>query len=117
MTGEIGHTPGPWKAIKGVQGDDLRCAVVVPLDRDYLLATVENGAPGDFCDTEWANARLLAAAPDLLEAAVKAEMALSAASRMLTEDCRTALNGKDWGGRELSALRTAIARATSRVSE
>ena len=25
----------------------------------YLIATIENGAPGDFCDTEEANAALI----------------------------------------------------------
>jgi hypothetical protein len=37
-------------------------------DVGYLVATIENGAPGDFCDTEYANARLIAAAPELFEA-------------------------------------------------
>jgi hypothetical protein len=63
------HTPGPWEAIKGVeQSDDMRCGVAaVREDIRYLVATIENGAPGDFCDTEFANARLIAAAPELYD--------------------------------------------------
>lgn len=65
-----GHTPGPWEAFKGVeQGDEMRCGVSAMRGKvGYLVATIENGAPGDFCDTEFANARLIAAAPELLEA-------------------------------------------------
>jgi hypothetical protein len=66
------HTPGPWLAIKGIEdGDELRCGVsAMRGDMGYMVATIENGAPGDFCDTEFANARLIAAAPDLLEALI-----------------------------------------------
>lgn len=65
-----GFTPGPWEALKGASPtDDMRCAVVaVRDDYRYLVATIENGAPGDICDTEFANARLIAAAPELYEA-------------------------------------------------
>lgn len=65
------HTPGPWKPLNGAEeGDDLRCAVTASRGKDdYLVATIENGAPGDFCDTEYANACLMAASPDLLTVA------------------------------------------------
>ena len=65
QTGE--HTPGPWKVIKGAfEGDDMRCAVVVERGGvQYLLATIENGAPGDFCETEEANAKLIASSPEM----------------------------------------------------
>ncbi len=61
------HTPGEWKVLKGaVEGDDMRCAIVVEQGKmQYLLATIENGAPGDFCETELANAELMASAPKL----------------------------------------------------
>jgi hypothetical protein len=64
-------TPGPWAVLKGAaEGDDMRCAVVVERGKmQYLLATVENGAPGDFCETEEANATAIAAIPDFMEAA------------------------------------------------
>jgi hypothetical protein len=64
------HTPGPWEPMKGSEkGDNMRCAVVaVRGDYRYLVATIENGAPGDFCDTEWENAQLIAAMPKMQEA-------------------------------------------------
>jgi hypothetical protein len=64
-------TPGPWQAIKGVEAsDDMRCGVSAMRGAvGYLVATIENGAPGDICDTEFANARLIAAAPELHTAA------------------------------------------------
>lgn len=70
MSGQTEHTPGPWEAIKGLnESDEMRCGVVADRgERKYLVATIENGAPGDICDTEFANARLIAAAPELLEA-------------------------------------------------
>lgn len=63
-------TPGIWKVCKGLsEADDLRCGVTVLRGkREYLVATIENGAPGDFCETEHANACLIAAAPQLFEA-------------------------------------------------
>ena len=62
------HTAGPWEAIKGVvESDEMRCGVTaVRGDMRYLVATIENGVPGDFCDTEFANACLIAAAPMML---------------------------------------------------
>lgn len=78
-TGDTAHTAGPWKAIKGglAEGDDFRCGVTaVRGETEYLLATIENGAPGDICDTEWANAVLIAEAPNLLAALDKAVRAI-----------------------------------------
>jgi DNA-directed RNA polymerase subunit L len=56
-------TPGPWQAIKGVEAsDDMRCGIsAMRGDIGYLVVTIENGAPGDFCDTEEANAALIVA--------------------------------------------------------
>ena len=60
------HTPGPWTASMGTEDDNERWCVLN--EAGYLLATVENGAPGDTLETEEANARLIAAAPGLLAA-------------------------------------------------
>lgn len=64
------HTPGPWKALKGNQDDPERWGVCQNIDGEpnWLIATVENGAPGDKMKTEGINAQLIAAAPELLEA-------------------------------------------------
>ncbi len=63
------HTPGPWKAHKGIDGDPTRCYVTQAIqgEREWQIAVIENGAPGDCLETEFANALLIAAAPDLLE--------------------------------------------------
>ncbi len=64
------HTPGPWKAGKGVEDDETRCFVTQDIEGKppFLIAEIQNGAPGDCLETEEANARLIAAAPDLLNA-------------------------------------------------
>lgn len=63
------HTPGPWKAGVGVDGEADRWGVWAAYgNRQWHIATVENGAPGDTLETEAATAHLIAAAPDLLAA-------------------------------------------------
>ena len=60
-------TPGPWKAVRAdLFGDDPDRWSVCTCANDYFVASIENGAPGDTLDTESANARLIAAAPELL---------------------------------------------------
>lgn len=72
------HTKGIWEAIKpaksgkhwkvganGVLGGKGPTAGAPVL---FFVAMIDNGAPGDTLETEEANARLVAAAPDLLEA-------------------------------------------------
>lgn len=65
-----GHTPGPWRWDKGVDDDPTRCFVTQGIQGqpEYVIAEIQNGAPGDCLETEEANARLIAAAPDLLAA-------------------------------------------------
>ena len=65
------HTPGPWKPVKGfgpldiAESDPERwCIVSAANDREYLIATIENGQPGDCLKTEACTAHLIAAAPD-----------------------------------------------------
>jgi hypothetical protein len=82
---ETQHTPGAWIAVKAdINGDDPnRWAVCVDGDPQYFLATIENGAPGDTLDTEEANARLIAAAPDLLKGCA---LAMALFNRMVSAD-------------------------------
>lgn len=61
-------TPGPWTTMQGHDGDPTRWIVVQAAEPNYIIAVIENGAPGDFLDTEEANAKLFTAAPDMLEA-------------------------------------------------
>lgn len=67
---EVQHTPGTWIAVNADinDSDPNRWSVCVDGEAQYFIATIENGAPGDTLGTEEANARLIAAAPDLLEA-------------------------------------------------
>lgn len=67
----VPHTAGPLKALKGSEFETDRWTVVTEGERAYLIATIENGQPGDTLDTEAATAYLFAAAPELL-AALKA---------------------------------------------
>ncbi len=62
------HTPGPLRAEKGVEDEPERWVVVADNGtRPYVIATTENGQPGDTLETEGYTAHLFAAAPDLLE--------------------------------------------------
>ena len=60
------HTPGPWMARKGAEDEPERWIVVADNGtRPYHIATIENGQPGDTCETEGHTARLIAAAPEM----------------------------------------------------
>ena len=59
---ELKHTPGPW--VDG-QLEDNDCCEVMD-ERGYYIATCHDGVRGE--RNADANARLIAAAPDLLEA-------------------------------------------------
>ena len=66
-TERVQHTPGPWMASRGMEDEPERWDVLQNTDeKHYIIATIENGAPGDTMDTEAANANLIAAAPELL---------------------------------------------------
>lgn len=83
---ESKHTPGPWKAGVGVDGEADRWGVWAAYgNRQWHIATVENGAPGDTLETEAATAHLIAAAPDLL-AAVEAMLPLIAHEAAMRSD-------------------------------
>lgn len=92
--GVVGHTPGPWK-ISGVSMETGSISIGHAEQR-IVIADVTNAASfGDFivdamkrgggfgspdaAKTQWANARLIAAAPDLLAA-------LKVARKFITDD-------------------------------
>jgi hypothetical protein len=110
------HTPGPWSVERGdvLDSDSERWSVLTTGPRRYFIATVENGAPGDTLETELANARLIAAAPDLLEAAAEAKAAI-AKQRVPQNDAEAALQVLFILGPVLEQLRAAIAKATGAV--
>lgn len=64
---ELKHTPGPWTASQGYDGEAKRWVVCSDTGgKAWVVAMVLNGAPGDTLKTEKYTARLIAAAPDLL---------------------------------------------------
>lgn len=72
----VQHTPGPWKAYPIEMNHGLP---YTPVAANTLLAKVYSEAFGDYEQSE-ANARLVAAAPDLLEALKLADAMLSGAN-------------------------------------
>ena len=70
-----GHTPGPWKV--GFVDDELEPVVKTSEEHAWYVATVHDF--GDAGKTSQANARLIAAAPELLEEAEKQVEALRVA--------------------------------------
>ena len=70
MTTENKHTPGPWVVVTDDTAAQVKGFPCIHSD-NYIVVGVE-GMYGDI-ETDYANARLIAAAPDLLEAL---EMAL-----------------------------------------
>ena len=65
---ETKHTPGPWKLIE--QGDANMYGMVTAGNR-WIINFQQNGEL--MSETELANARLMAAAPELLEALISAK--------------------------------------------
>ena len=63
MNTKMAHTPGPWKAV--FEATQYDYAQIVTDERVPLLITHVNKYPYAGCDGK-ANARLIAAAPDLL---------------------------------------------------
>lgn len=67
------HTPGTWHPSWEQPDEPNRCGVYAEIDgKEWHVATIENGAPGDTLETEKANAKLMSAAKDLLAACNKA---------------------------------------------
>lgn len=70
----MAHTPGPWEAI----GNEVRSSMHQPegLPRGVRIVECMDGYFQPFTDEAKANARLIAAAPDLLEALKACKAAL-----------------------------------------
>lgn len=88
-------TPGPWIASTGFEDEEDRWIVTVDggdTGMNYVIAMIHNGAPGDTLETEEANARLFAAAPDLLAALKELTAALDEATDQLDIEAMLAGN-------------------------
>lgn len=109
MSQIIKHSPGPFIASKGSEDDPERWIVLADNGtQPFVIATIENGQPGDTLDTEEATAHLFAAAPEMLEVLIN-----------LCYEVDYRCGGKIEGNSKLVELmrlaRTAIAKAEWRV--
>ena len=87
------HTPGPWSVLAGT--------IIKSNDRGYIAKTPAANMPT--FEEDRANARLIAAAPDLLEALKHMVLAFD-----VGDFAHTTLNGRGWSA--LDDARKAIAR-------
>ena len=103
-------TPGDWLPSFEQPDEPERCAVWARLGgREYLVATIENGAPGDTLETEKANARLIAASPRMLAAC---QLALKLLDGVAAEEERNGKRNAAMNVRETErALREAVESA------
>jgi len=62
------HTPGPWNTDEKDHDDPYQDIRVVGSRRNICLVWMDDAPVKDYNDEQQANARLIAAAPDLLEA-------------------------------------------------
>ncbi len=90
---KIQHTPGPWKAV----GD-----IVSSTHPDYEHSLIAKIATGENEPEEKANARLISASPELLEAVSEA---------MEFFDARNLESGDEEAARVAGKLRSALATA------
>src|SRR5262249_45692854 len=67
MTKQVQYTPGPWESVPTVQTHRVNI-----FSKDYFIGTLEGGSSKDL-QTFKANVRLIAAAPELLEALKKCQ--------------------------------------------
>lgn len=95
------HTPGPWEVR---QGKEVGNTVYVSSDKGQICTGV-NGF-----ESRIPNARLIAAAPELLEALEVAEKALTAIFKAIN---LCVLENAD----EMNIIRAAIAKATQPVTK
>jgi len=117
---ESKHTPGPWCIVRyaaiDADGKDAQTSITAYADENGEegagVATVNRWSYGDDPPTaeSEANARLIAAAPDLLEALKSAEAVLETASRYFPKSIR---NGDRFSLHNVlkNAVKPAIAKA------
>ena len=111
MTTKQMHTPGPWVATE-MQSPEFGHRLQINNKDGYYVAEIDlRPASGPRADID-ANASLIAAAPELLEALRHAETALIVTAG-LTDESGTKII-KDGYGYELKQIRAAIAKAEGR---
>ena len=99
----VKHTPGPWKAHPTGHSRSGKPDYEIHWSDDgECVAEVVHGE---------ADAHLIAAAPELLEALKRSFEVLKTASRQLSEDHRLVLSGRGWGWMTIAQIECVIARA------
>lgn len=104
------HTPGPWEA-KWSKYSEGKYLVQTKHPSNRVIASFDDDGDGAG-EQSIADAHLIAAAPELLEALKAAHKDLKTASRQLSEDHKLVLSGRGWGWRTLAIIEGAIAKAT-----
>jgi hypothetical protein len=103
------HTPGPWKVRKSFRGKNLIVEHLAGTPGNHWVQEVCN-VPGQD-DESAATAALIAAAPDLLEAARAMLEASKRPARMIAHDDMEGLRQADAENRALNALADAVSKA------
>lgn len=106
------HTPGPWTIGGSFSTENIHPALTIESPFGQVAAIVAENCDDD--DQVYADARLIAAAPDLLESLVRVEARLTAAARAFYgTGKRSALQEafRDWK-EDAELARAAIAKAT-----
>lgn len=101
MADTVKHTEAPWERV-----DTADYAEIHPVGKRLHSAIALVAKPQD--------ADLIAAAPDLLDAAKEALSVLRTASCQLSEDHRLVLGGRRWGWRTIAKLEGLIDKAEGR---
>ena len=101
------HTPGPWRIETWIY-QNAREVVTIQTDKDAIATAYNLWRDGDDSTFEvMANARLIAAAPELLEACM---LALAAIKSECPFEHGNPTIGRAWG-----SLESAIEKATSNI--
>lgn len=107
-TGTEGHTPGPWVVLSCEGTSPIYRGIICTVEQSERLTAVAAGDGRTAFPDEWsANARLIAAAPDLLEALKALRL------QALQSNVNSAAN--EWGREALEMANDAISRAEGRT--
>jgi DNA-binding NarL/FixJ family response regulator len=103
------HTPGPWRVIADHEDDrDIFAA-------NELLATAYDMNGSSPKQTAEANARLIAAAPELLEALTKLKWTTAGVMAQMQGCQPTEMIGAIFDGRELALAKEALTQAEAAI--
>ena len=105
------HTPGPWN-VGDDSPNDYEGPIIDTRDRAVAVITIDHET--ESTPEDRANARLIAAAPELLDAAELVDAANSAMWSSATVDCNAPQNLKNQFAQAMLLLQDAITKATGK---